>query len=399
MNKFLQSAMSIKEKVVGYRRQLHQIPELSMELHETSAYVKKTLEKLGYKPEVLAKTGLVATLEGKKPGKVILIRADMDALPIKEEVDLPFKSQNDNMHACGHDMHTAMLLGAAEVLKEFEHELEGTVKFMFQPAEETLIGAKAMIEDGILEDPKVDAAMMIHVFSNMPLPSGLIILPGAGASSAASDWFEVTIQGKGGHGAMPDTTVDPLNVIAHLHLALQTINSREAPPSQGLVVTVGKMGGGNVNNVIPDTASLAGTVRTFDADLRDFVEKRIKEIADSTAKTFRAEAKVEYRRGVPSVVNSQDMISLARSTFTNLLDNKAVLEFEDLMPGGKMMGSEDFAFVSQEVPSLMIGLSAGNSNEDYKYPQHHPQVKFDEKALPVGVAAYASLAYDYLMKK
>lgn len=239
---------------------------------------------------------------GQCPGKVILIRADMDALSIKEETDLPYSSSNGNMHTCGHDLHTSMLLGAAEILKANEEQLRGTVKLMFQPGEETMHGAKMMLEKGILENPKVDAAMMLHVLTGMPIPVGLFVTPEAGeAISASSDWFEVIIHGSGAHGAMPNAAVDPLNVAAHLHLALQGIISRDISPIESAVITVGVMEGGCTNNVIPDTARMKGSVRTFDALLRDKIETRIREISTGIAESFNAKAEVIYTRGCPDV--------------------------------------------------------------------------------------------------
>lgn len=396
MKKFIKSAEEIQKKVVEYRKYLHSHPETDMDLPKTMAYVKEKLENIGYEPKIVANSGLIATVGGKKTGKVVLLRADMDALPIVEETDLSFKSKNKNMHACGHDMHTAMLLGAAELLKEVENEINGTVKLMFQPAEETLKGAKAMVEAGILEDPKVDAAMMIHVFTGLPLPSGLFIIPESGPSSAASDWFDIKIQGKGGHGAMPDTTIDPLNVLSHLHISLQALNSREVAPAESIVVTVGKMGGGNTSNVIPDTASMEGTVRTFNPEVRKFIEKRIKEISQGVSKTFNASATVNYKNGCPSVINDKQLVNNAKEILKNTIGKEKVLSFEDIMPGGKLMGSEDFSFVSQKVPSIMMALSTGNSKEGFKYPQHHPKAIFDEKPLYLGVAAYAGFAFNWL---
>lgn len=210
----------------------------------------------------------------------------MDALPIQETSDLPFKSLTGNMHACGHDIHTSILLGAAKLLKDHEDEINGQVKLMFQPAEETLRGAKTMIDAGLLENPKVDAALMIHVASGMPLPSGAIMVVGENMRSAAADWFKITVQGKGGHGAMPNLGVDPLNISTHIFLALQNINSREVPPGEPTIVTVGSFHGGSVANVIPDTATLEGTIRTLDAENRSLVKERVRSIAEKTAEVF-----------------------------------------------------------------------------------------------------------------
>ncbi len=215
----LDEAKALENVIVQHRRYIHEHAEMHLDLPVTSAYVSEKLTQMGYTPQRLGSSGIVAIAGGKKPGKVFLLRADMDALPIDEENDLPFKSNSGAMHACGHDMHTAMLLGAAKLLKDHEEELEGTVKLMFQPAEETLAGAQMMIENGVLENPKVDAAMMIHVMPAMPMPAGTVVFMDPKGSYAAADWFKVSVTGKGCHGAMPDMGIDPLNVLSHIHLA------------------------------------------------------------------------------------------------------------------------------------------------------------------------------------
>ena len=397
MEQFVEKAQLLQEDLIGYRRVLHKNPEIGMVLPATTDFVKSELEKMGYEPNEICQSGLVATVGGKKPGKVILLRADMDALPIEEETTEACKSNNGNMHDCGHDFHTTMLLGAAKLLKDHEDEINGTVKLMFQPGEETLNGAKAMIDAGVLANPKVDAAVMLHVFTGFPAPAGMVILPEAGPSSAASDGFEIQVKGKGGHGAMPNTTVDPLNILSHIHIALQSINSREVNPTDSAVVTVGMMMGGIASNVIPDTAVMKGTIRTFSKENREFIPKRVKEIAEGTAMTFRAEAEVKITNGCPSLVNDHSVLKSARQSLVGLFGEQGILNMADMMPGGgKMMGSEDFSFVSNEVPSLMIAMTAGNANDGYIYPMHHPMAKFDEAILYKGAAAYANIAINWL---
>lgn len=397
MKSIVEQAKLLQEQLVAWRRHLHSNPELSMELPETAAFVKARLEEMGYQPQMLAGTGVVALAGGKKPGKCFLIRADMDALPIAEETGLDFRSANGSMHACGHDFHTAMLLGAARLLKEHEDEIGGTVKLMFQPAEETLKGAKAMVEAGILENPGVDAAAMFHVGAGMPkTPSGLIIVPEGGAFSAASDWFEIRIKGKGGHGAMPENSVDPLNVAAHIHIALQEIHARELSAADNAVVTIGMMAGGTTSNVIPDTAVMMGTIRTFDEKVRQCLFQRIREIAEGTAKIFRAEAEVTINIGCPSVVCdgsvARDLRDSLREVFGPAVPDPSVLGV------AKMNGSEDFSFVTQCVPSVMMMLTAGSPEEGYGYPMHHPKAKFNEAVLSQGAAAYAVAAMGWLSK-
>lgn len=393
----LNMANQLQEKLVMYRHHLHAIPELDLSLPRTAAYVNEMLESIGLTPTPVGESGLLVTIGGQRPGKVILIRADMDGLPIKEEADISFASLNGNMHACGHDLHTSMLLGAAEILKEKEEQLCGTVKLMFQPGEETLHGAKMMLENGILENPKVDAAMMLHVLSGMPIPAGQFVIPEAGKGiSASSDWFEIVIHGRGAHGAMPDAAVDPLNVAAHLHLALQGIISREISPIESAVITIGVMEGGSTNNVIPDIARMKGSVRTFNAVLRDKIETRIYEISAGIGETYHAKVDVIYTRGCPEVKIDSSLNDQMRSTITDTFGASSFMELTQLIPGGKLMGSEDFAFVTQVVPSTSVFITAGNSKEGYSYPVHHPKVMFSDDVLSKGAAVYAAFASDWL---
>ena len=234
-----QEALNIQETLVNNRNHLHQNPETGLHLPKTAAYVEEKLKEMGYTPRRIGECGLVATV-GKPGGKCFLLRSDMDALPVQEQADVEFKSTNGNMHACGHDCHTAALLGAAQLLKAHESELEGMVKLMFQPAEETMDGGKMMIEGGVLEDPKVDAAMSMHVMSNVPLPVGTLLFTGVHSKFAAVDWFTIHVTGKGCHGAQPHNGIDPLNAMAHIFLALQTISAREVDPTQPLVLTIGQ---------------------------------------------------------------------------------------------------------------------------------------------------------------
>lgn len=394
---FLSMAHQLQDELVKHRHHLHAVPELDLSLPRTTAYVKEVLESMGLEPTPVGESGLMVTIGGQHAGKVILIRADMDGLPIQEETELSFASLNGNMHACGHDLHTSMLLGAAEILKANEEQLRGTVKLMFQPGEETLHGAKMMLEKGILDNPKVDAAMMLHVLTGMPIPIGQFVVPEAGgAISASSDWFEIIIRGRGAHGAMPSAAVDPLNVAAHLHLALQGILSREIPPVESAVLTIGVMEGGSTNNVIPDTARMKGSVRTFNAALRDKMETRIHDISAGIGETFQAKVDVIYTRGCPEVKTDSGLNRQMRTTIANTFGASSLIGITQLIPGGKLMGSEDFAFVSQAVPSTSVFLNAGNTEEGYGYPVHHPKTMFSDEVLYKGAAAYAAFARDWL---
>ena len=392
-----QEALKIKDTLVENRVWLHQHPELGLELPETAAYVESKLKELGYAPKRLGSSGLVATV-GKPDGKCILLRADMDALPVREQSEVEFKATNGNMHACGHDMHTATLLGAAQLLKAHEAELEGMVKLMFQPAEETMDGGKMMIGEGVLKDPKVDAAFAMHVFSNMPMEPGTILLTGVNSKFSAVDWFTIQIRGKGTHGAQPHNGVDPLNVMAHIHLALQTINAREIDPSQPLVLTIGQMHGGNTSNVIPQDAMMSGTIRTLDNDVREKVKARLEAIVTTTADAFSAEAWVEYGSGCP-VLNQDPVLYAQIKEICKDLEGVTVLDADEIgLPASGGMGSEDFAYVAEQIPAIFPIIAAGRAEDGCGYPAHHPKAKFDEGALPAGAAAFAHIAMEWLKR-
>ena len=397
----VKEAQALRETVVADRRYLHTHPGTGFDINETVEYVKKELEALGYEPKKCGKAGLVALAGGKKPGKVFLLRADMDALPIREEADVEFASENGCMHACGHDMHTSMLLGAARLLKAHEDEIEGTVKLMFQPAEEIFEGSHDMIEAGLLEDPKVDAALMIHVMAGMPFPAGTVIVSAPGVSAPAADYFEIKVQGKGCHGSMPNTGVDPLNAAAHILIALQEIHARELAMGDQAVMTIGTLHAGTAANAIPDTATMGGSIRTFDEETRAFLKQRLTEVSEGVAKTFRAEAEVTFGSGCPTLINDKELSESADKYVKELLGEGQAFSVAQLnaMGGGKSSkaaGSEDFAYVSQEVPSIMLALAAGQPQKGYQYPQHHPMVKFDEDALATGCAVYAYTAMRWL---
>lgn len=396
MNNIIEEAKKLQEVIVKDRRYLHQNAELGQNLPITTEYVLTRLKKMGYKPELISDSAIVAMAGGKKGSKTFLIRADMDALPIAEETGLEYKSGTQNMHACGHDAHTAMLLGAAQILKDHEDELKGTVKLMFQPGEEQLAGAKAMIKAGVLENPRVDAAAMIHIFSGTSAPAGTLIIPEGGYVSSSADMFHIDINGKGGHGAMPQDSIDPLNTAAHIHIALQEIIAREVAPDSTAVITIGQMHGGNAANIIPDTAFIEGTIRAFDETEREFMKNRINELALSISSAFRANSKIEYRMECPSVYSNPELYEQVVKINREFLGEDNIRDMYSIYPGGKMIGSEDFGFVSEKVPSVMMILSGGSSEEGYPYPQHHPKVNFNEDIFYIGAAVYANTAIEWL---
>lgn len=398
----MKEARTLRETIVADRRYLHTHPGTGFDIKETVEYVKKELKSMGYDPQECGKAGLVALAGGKKPGKVFLLRADMDALPIREEADVEFASKNGCMHACGHDMHTSMLLGAARLLKAHEDEIEGTIKLMFQPAEEIFEGSHDMIEAGLLENPGVDAALMIHVMAGMPFPAGTVVVSAPGVSAPAADYFEIQVQGKGCHGSMPNNGVDPLNAAAHILIALQEIHARELAMGDRAVLTIGTMHAGTAANAIPDTAEMGGSIRTFDEETRTFLKQRLTEVAEGIAQSFRATAKVSFGSGCPTLVNDKELSLCAEQYVKELLGEGHAFSVAQLnaLGGGqgssKTAGSEDFAYVSQEVPSIMLALAAGQPEKGYQYPQHHPMVKFDEDALAGGSAVYAYTAMRWL---
>lgn len=388
MNKFLKRANELYDSMIKDRRFLHANAELSDELPITTEYVMKRLTEIGLNPKEITKSGICALIEGKskeKSGKTILIRSDMDALPMAENNNLEFKSKKDISHTCGHDMHSAMAIAAAQILKENENELEGTVKFMFQPAEETFKGSLSMIEAGILENPKVDAAIAIHLMLDSNVPS---VSYGAGYMTSSCDGFKITIKGKGCHGAMPHLGIDPINVGVHIYSSFQELISRETPPSETASLSIGSFQSGTTNNIIPEIAVLQGTLRTYNKELRKKLVQRMKEIADLSGKMFNA--KVEY-----------EILSAVPATYTNPeLLNELIEYLDDLNMekhnGYRITPSDDIAFLSEKVPFVYFMLGAHVEGNDY--PHHNPNVLFDENAMPYGAAIHAQCAFNFLKK-
>lgn len=391
----LHEAKQYEPMIREFRRHLHRHAETGFELTATKAYVKKQLAGLGYQPIECGRSGLVALAGGSRPGKVFLLRADMDALPIQEESDEEFVCKQGNMHACGHDMHTAMLLGAAKLLKAHEEEIQGTVKLMFQPAEEILEGAHDMLQAGVLDEPKVDAALMLHVMAGMSLPAGTIMVSAPGVGAPAADYFTIRVQGKGCHGSMPNTGVDPLIPAAHILLGLEEINARELAVGEKAALTVGTMQAGSAANVIPDSVEMQGSMRAFENETREAMKERIVQIARMLAEAFRAKAEVRFDSGCPALLNDGALSACAEKYSKELLGPQGALSVAELGPS-KVSGSEDFAYISERIPSIMLGVAAGEPAQGYPYPQHHPRVKFDESVLPYGSAVYAYTAMRWL---
>ena len=382
-------------RVTADRRALHACPGTGFDLQDTFDYVRQALTAMGLTPRQCGKCGLIADIG--RGERCVLLRADMDALPIREAADVPFASKNGCMHACGHDMHTAMLLEAARVLKHMEGELPGRVRLMFQPAEEPLLGAADMLADGLLADVQPCAAFMIHVLTNLDLPVGTAIVSSPGVSAPAAGMFEIRIQGKGCHGAMPHTGVDPITVAAHTVLNLQQIQTREISLTQPCALTIGMLQSGDTANVIPDRAVLRGSLRAFDEETRQYLIRRVEEIAAQTAALFHAGAETEMLGGAPTLVNDGALSASALTALRALLgEDRALLSGELGGDAKKASGSEDFANITHRVPSLMVALAAGRPQDGCAYPAHHPRAVFDEAALPVGAAVYAQLALNAL---
>ena len=378
-------------ELIATRRDLHMHPEIGLEEFRTSGIVAERLRAIGFTDirTGIAVTGVKAVLHGGKPGKTILLRADMDALPIEEENDVEYRSQTSGMmHACGHDAHTSMMLTAARVLMSRRAEIAGTIVFCFQPAEEGRGGAKLMVAEGVLENPTVDAALGLHVAQDLPLGT-IVAYPGAGM--AAADRFEVKIQGQGGHAASPHSTVDALMVAATIVTTLQTLVSREVDPLSPAVVTTAILhAGGTAGNIIADTATFAGSVRWFDEETGDLLAERIPALIKGVAASMRATAEVEYGRGVPPTANDPVIAAMVREVAAGIEG------VTDAIPGKQIMGSEDFSEFTQRVPSTFFHVGTRDEASGKIWSHHHPRFDLDERALAIGVEVMVASAIRWL---
>jgi len=384
------AAWEIGPMVVADRRHLHQHPELEMQEENTARFVAEKLRDLGIETTVgIATTGVLGLLHGAHPGKTVLLRADMDALPIEELNDVPYRSQHPGvMHACGHDSHTAMLLGVARLLSERREELHGTVKIAFQPAEESVGGAAPMIAAGVMENPHVDAAFGVHIAQDLPVGT---IGVGAGPANAAVDEAIITIKGLGGHAARPQMAVDPILIAAQCITALQTLVSREIDPLRSAVITVGALHAGTVSNIIPEECELRVTIRTSDEETRGQLSERIPALTKGIATAMRGSAEVEYTFGYPVLVNDAAMTDLVREVAQELIGPDKVHERE------MGMGAEDMAYFLQAAPGCFFRIGSRNEERGLTYGHHHPRFDIDDEgALPVWVAAVTAVTLRYL---
>lgn len=389
---FLGEAEALRDEIVADRRWLHAHPEIGFGLPETTAYVAARLREIGCEPHEIVPGGLVAHV-GNAEGPCFMLRADMDALPLREEADVSFASANGNMHACGHDAHTAMLLGAARILKKHEAELRGCVKLMFQPDEEgtapdEVTGSGAMLAAGVLENPSVEAAAAIHLMT-VDYARGRVYTRFGTAFSSVDD-IDIEIVGKGCHGSQPQHGIDPINIAAHVFLALENLIAREVDPTEQCVLTFGSIHGGSAANIIPDSVRMLGTLRTVSENTRGRMKDRIAAIAERIAEGFGGGATVRFLRGVPSVRNDPALTE----ELVGFIEGEGIAEVELLEK--PLAGSDDMSVVSQAVPTSYFVLGAGSAEEGCVYPVHNPRIVFDEGVFAQGSALIAAIAVRWL---
>lgn len=391
MHQFLEEAKALEEEIIANRRYLHEHPECGFELENTCRFVMEKLSEYGYEPKMICESGIVATVG--KPGKTIMLRADMDALPMEEINDLPFRAKGNMAHTCGHDTHTAMLLGAAKILKQHEAELNGTVKLMFQPDEEGtsptgISGGDAMVSAGVLENPKVDAVMSQHITSGTMHIGELGVRKGPLLSS--SDTFEITVEGVGTHGSQPNLGVDPINVAVHIYQGIQNLIARELAPEEQTALTIGSLQAGDAANIIPNEAKITGTLRATHECTRELFKTRIQEISEHCAAAFRAKVDVKFMHGIPSVYNDPKLTE-ELSAYAEKLLGYPCTNMES-----PLNNSDDLSVISQLVPTTYFMLGCGTEEEGYCYPHHNPHVLFNEDVMYKGTALYVNSAVEWL---
>jgi amidohydrolase len=377
---FQAEAAALADELIAIRRDLHAHPELGFQEFRTAGIVAERLGELGYEVMTgVGKTGVVGLLQGGLPGDhTVLLRFDMDALPIQEENDVPYRSQTPGvMHACGHDAHVSIGIGVATLLARHQHRLPGTIKLMFQPAEEIVDGAMSMIRAGVLDEPKVDVALGLHVSSTHPTGTAVVR---SGAMMAAADEIHIVVHGRGGHAAHPEETIDAVLVASHIVCALQTIVARNLDPEETGVVTIGSLHAGEAHNVIAETATLRGTIRAFSHAARDLMHRRVHEVATGIAATFGATVNINLRRGVDPTVNAPAPTEVVYRVASEILGQ------ERINTTYRTTGGEDFSAVLTRVPGNFFFLGARDDDRGLNYPHHNPRFDIDERCLPQGVA-------------
>lgn len=393
---FLKEAEAIKDQLIEWRRDFHENPELGFEEFRTSKVIKEFLKKEGIPYIEVAKTGICALIKGSKEGaengKTIALRGDMDALPLKDNKSCSYASKVEGkMHACGHDAHTTILLGAAKILNSMKHNLKGNVKLLFEPAEETVGGARFMISEGVLENPKVDAVLGLHVSENIEV--GKIGIK-QGVVNAASNPFTIKIKGKGGHGAHPEDTIDPVLIASNVIVALQSIVSREIAPVYPAVVTVGSIHGGTAQNIIPEEVEIKGIMRTMKKEHREYVKERLCEIVKGVCSAMRGEAEIDIEESYPCLYNEDNMVELLKDTASQVIGKEKVDMLEH-----PSMGVESFAYFSMEAPAAFYFLGSADFERGLNKPAHGSLFDIDERCLPIGVAIQCNTAYEYLTRE
>ena len=387
---FKAEAEALRDQLVAWRRDFHMHPELGLQEHRSAGIIAEQLRKLGYRVQTgIASTGVVGLLEGKQPGPVVMVRFDMDALPITEENETGYVSQNPGlMHGCGHDGHMAMGLGVATLMAQRQDGMTGTLKLIFQPGEEGMDGAQIMIEEGVLEHPRPDVFLSTHVWNDKPVGE-INVTPGA-VMAAAEKWT-CTVRGKGGHGAMPHQTVDPIVATAQIVAGLQSVVSRNVSPLETAVVSVGSIHGGDAFNIIPAQVELSGTIRTYSPQVRETVLRRVRQVVEGVAAACGAEAELEITPLTPAVLNDAGVAEIVRRAA------EAVVGPENVSSGERTMGSEDAAFFLEEVPGCYFFVGSANTERGLGAPHHNPRFDFDEDALPLGVAVVMGALAHYLL--
>jgi len=374
-----------KDEIISLRREFHKNPELSWEEIRTGNRICEELTKLNIKIKRVAKTGVLGILKGSKSGKTVALRADMDALPIQEANNIPYKSKKEGvMHACGHDGHTAMLLGAAKILSQMRDKIKGTVIFIFQPAEEKAQGASKIIEEGAIKG--IDAILGIHLWADLPV--GKVSLE-PGPRMASTAMFKITIKGKGGHGSRPHQGVDAIMAASAVVMNLQSIVSREISPLDPAVVTIGKFNGGEAWNILCDKVILEGTTRCFNNQIGNKYSTIMERMIKRTANAYRAEGKLEYTILTPVLINDLNLSNISSQALIKNFGEESIVKLE------KTMGGEDFALYAQEIPSIFALVGARNEDKGAKYPHHHKNFNIDENALIIGTSLYSQFALDF----